>query len=109
MTMMKSKLAVLTVLLPLAGAVFAQNDPITGIAESTDPAKVAEVERRAQEIMSHQQAGTSGASNASGTSATSDTSQKKQHKGKKSKKQKANKDDQGAASSSSDSGSASQR
>jgi hypothetical protein len=46
------KKAILTVLVPLfavAGAVHAQQSE--GIRESTDPAKVAEVERRAQEIM----------------------------------------------------------
>ncbi|MBK4734223.1 hypothetical protein [Noviherbaspirillum pedocola] len=49
-----------------AAAAFAQNAPTSGISESTDPSKVTEVERRAQELQSSQ-SGTSGAS-ASGKS-----------------------------------------
>ncbi len=53
--------------LALTGAAFAQNAPLEGIRESTDPQKVAEVEQRAREIMDrHQQQ----ASGESGTSAT---------------------------------------
>jgi hypothetical protein len=88
---MKNALAVFAILFPIAGAVFAQNDPITGISESTDPAKVAEVERRAQEIMARQESATSGASGTSGSSATSESGQKKAHKGGKAKKHKGGK------------------
>lgn len=37
-----------------AAAVFAQNAPLTGVSESTDPSKVADVERRAQELQGGQ-------------------------------------------------------
>jgi hypothetical protein len=37
-----------------AAAVFAQNAPVNGISESTDPSKAAEVERRAQDLRSGQ-------------------------------------------------------
>lgn len=36
----------------IAGTVLAQNAPLTGIAETTDPAKIAEIEQRAQAISS---------------------------------------------------------
>jgi hypothetical protein len=52
---------ILASLLSMAGATFAQNAPLTGISESTDPDKVAEVERRAQEVQSAAQQAPSGA------------------------------------------------
>jgi hypothetical protein len=79
---MNKSLAVFLVLLPLAGTLSAQNDPITGIAVSTDPARAAEVERHAQEIMARQQASASGTSGASGTGASSEMMQEKPHKGR---------------------------
>jgi hypothetical protein len=72
---MKNALAVFIVALPIAGAAYAQDgvqgDRFTGIEVSTDPARAAEVERRAQEIAARQQESTSGASGTSGTSAAS--------------------------------------
>ncbi|MEN3297558.1 MAG: hypothetical protein V7642_6811 [Burkholderiales bacterium] len=73
---MKNALAVFFVALPIAGTAYAQGgapggDRFTGIEVSTDPARAAEVERRAQEIAAHQQESTSGASGTSGTSAAS--------------------------------------
>ena len=38
-----------------AGLSFAQNAPLSGISETTDPVKIAEIERRAQEIAARQQ------------------------------------------------------
>jgi hypothetical protein len=92
---MKNALAVFLVALPIAGAAYAQDavqgDRFTGIEVSTDPARAAEVERRAQELAARQQESTSGASGTSGTSAapTSGDAQKdmpkksggKMHKG----------------------------
>jgi hypothetical protein len=52
-----------------AAAVMAQNAPTSGISESTDPSKVSEVERRAQEIRSAQ--GASGSSSGSSMSGSS--------------------------------------
>lgn len=72
-------------LLSLAGAAFAQNAPLEGISESTDAAKIADVERRAQEIASRQQMPTSGASSAAGTGAASDTMSERRHKARKGK------------------------
>lgn len=57
---MKKASLLLASFLSIGGAAFAQNAPLTGISESTDPGKVAEVERRAQEVQSAaQQQGTS--------------------------------------------------
>lgn len=61
----------------LGAAAWAQNAPLEGISESTDPAKVRDVERRAEEIRSRQASSSAGASDASAT--TSD-SQGKAHK-----------------------------
>lgn len=71
--MNKTSIAVLASLLALASVAQAQSQdmsPSTEIRESTDPAKIAEVERRAAEIMSQQQSGqgmdaSSGASDSS--------------------------------------------
>jgi hypothetical protein len=88
---MKKSLAVFLVWAPIAGAAFAQSDRLTGIEESTDPAKVAEVERKAQEIISHQQQGASGASDTAGTSASSGKMHKKSHKARTHKMDKGSK------------------
>ena len=66
------------------GAAFAQNAPLTGISESTDPGKVAEVERRAQELQSAaQQQGTSSrAEERSVAPKTKATKHRKMRKGK---------------------------
>jgi hypothetical protein len=72
---MKSALAVFIVLVPIAGVAYAQTtegDRITGIELSTDPARAAEVERRAEEIAARQQETASGASGTSGTSVGSE-------------------------------------
>lgn len=47
---MKNASLFLLTLLLIGGAAIAQNEPVTEIRESTDPNKIAEVERRAQEI-----------------------------------------------------------
>ncbi len=47
---MKTKAVLLLSLLALAGATFAQNAAVSGISESTDQAKIADIERRAQEL-----------------------------------------------------------
>jgi hypothetical protein len=47
---MKSKPAFLIALLATAGVSLAQNAPLEGIAETTDPARIADIERRAQEL-----------------------------------------------------------
>lgn len=81
---MKNALAVSLViaLAPIAGATYAQTEgaPVTGISVTTDPARAAEVERKAQEIAERQQQTTSGTSGTSGTSAGPDqaTTPKKQ-------------------------------
>lgn len=49
------KKTLLFALLLVSAAAQAQNVPLEGISESTDPEKVREVERRAQEIISRQQ------------------------------------------------------
>lgn len=64
----------------LAAGAWAQNAPTSGISESTDPAKVQQVEQRAQEIQSRQQQSSSGSSQAA--------SDKASHQGKKKKKSK---------------------
>jgi hypothetical protein len=72
---MKSALAVFILLAPIAGAAYAQTtggDRITGIEVSTDPARAAEVERRAQEIAARQQETASGTSGTSGAAAGSE-------------------------------------
>jgi hypothetical protein len=72
-------------LLSLAGAAFAQNAPLEGISESTDPSKVADVERRAQDLASRQQTSTSGASSATGSGAASDAMPGRSGKARKGK------------------------
>jgi DNA-binding transcriptional regulator of glucitol operon len=52
--MKKVSLAILVSLSALTGAAYAQTD--NGVTMSTDPAKAADVEQRAQELQSQQQA-----------------------------------------------------
>jgi hypothetical protein len=52
--MKKVSLAVLVSLSALAGAAYAQTD--NGITESTDPAKAADIEQRAQALQAQQEA-----------------------------------------------------
>jgi hypothetical protein len=52
--MKKVSLAILLSLSALTGAAYAQSD--NGVTMSTDPAKAADVEQRAQELQSQQQA-----------------------------------------------------
>ncbi|WP_151447683.1 hypothetical protein [Lacisediminimonas profundi] len=58
-------------MLALGASAFAQNAPLEGISESTDPAKVRDVEKRAEEIKARHQASTSGASQATPGAASS--------------------------------------
>ena len=59
-------------LLAVCSAAYAQNAPLEGISESTDPAKIRDVERRADEIKARQTSPASGTSDAAAgsTSAT---------------------------------------
>lgn len=73
--MNKTSLAIIASLFAVAASAQAQTQtqsmsPTTEIRESTDPSRVAEVERRAAEIMSRQQSG-SGMGASSGSSDTS--------------------------------------
>jgi hypothetical protein len=52
---MKTSLWLFLALSTAAGLSFAQNAPLSGISETTDPVKIAEIERRAQEIAARQQ------------------------------------------------------
>jgi hypothetical protein len=52
---MKTSLWLFLALGTAAGLSFAQNAPLSGISETTDPVKIAEIERRAQEIAARQQ------------------------------------------------------
>ncbi|WP_206998826.1 hypothetical protein [Trinickia mobilis] len=52
--MKKVSLAILVSLSALAGAAYAQTD--NGVTESTDPAKAADIEQRAQALQSQQEA-----------------------------------------------------
>ena len=52
---MKTLLGFFLALSTAAGLSFAQNAPLSGISETTDPVKIAEIERRAQEIAARQQ------------------------------------------------------
>ena len=52
---MKISLWLCLALSTAAGLSFAQNAPLSGISETTDPVKIAEIERRAQEIAARQQ------------------------------------------------------
>ncbi len=47
---MKTKLLFLVSSLAFAGAVYAQNAPTSGVVVSTDPAKIADIERRAHQL-----------------------------------------------------------
>jgi hypothetical protein len=93
---MKKSLAIFLVLFSIGGAALAQNDRVTGIEESTDPAKVADVERRAQEIIS-QQRSASGTTGAAGSSASSEPMHKKAHKSRAHKMKKGSKASAGTA------------
>lgn len=79
--MNKKSIAVLVSMLAAASAVQAQSQgmsPSTEIRESTDPARVAEVERRAQELMSRQQTSPGmGASSGSSDAAATDRPMKR--------------------------------
>ncbi|WP_324102161.1 hypothetical protein [Noviherbaspirillum sp.] len=105
-TMKKTSLAVFVSLLALTGTAFAQAS--SGITESTDPQKAAEVERHAAEIQSKQQA--SGKEMTSGDSGTAKKASKRTHakkKAKKSSKAKSAAPENTSGSSSSDSSKAS--
>lgn len=79
---MKKSLLVCMSLFALAGAASAQNAPEQGIRESTDPAKIADVERRAQAIA--QQGQSTGASENAGAGASSERAAgRPHHKAKK--------------------------
>lgn len=52
---MKTKSLLLLSMLAVAAASYAQHAPLTGVSETTDPDKIADVERRAQEIESKAQ------------------------------------------------------
>ena len=93
---MKKASWILASLLSMNGAAFAQNAPLTGISESTDPDKVAEVERRAQEVQaaaqqtpSSAQQGTRERSGYTGDSTRSKSKSMKHHKMRKAKPQKS--------------------
>ena len=47
---MKTKLLFLVSSLAFAGIAYAQNMPSSGVVESTDPAKIADIERRAHQL-----------------------------------------------------------
>jgi hypothetical protein len=53
---MKTSTWLLLMLATAAGLACAQDAPLTGIAESTDPAKIAKIEQRAQELAAKQAA-----------------------------------------------------
>jgi len=59
---MKTVSWLLLSLVSAAGFALAQNAPLSGIAESTDPAKIADIERRADEVKANAQARSSGTS-----------------------------------------------
>ncbi|GIZ51588.1 hypothetical protein [Noviherbaspirillum aridicola] len=85
--MNKTAIAVLVSMLAAASAVQAQSQsmsPSTEIRESTDPARVAEVERRAADLMSRQQSssGTGAASGTSDASSAERPMKKRQHQGR---------------------------
>jgi hypothetical protein len=83
------KRILLVLLLAACGAATAQNAPLEGISESTDPDKVRDVERRAEEIRSRQQATSSGASDTSVGAASTTKRDAKRSKQKKMKRQPA--------------------
>ena len=90
---MKLSSILLISLFSVTSATFAQspsNGDVTngGITTSTDPAKAAEVEKKAQEIQSRQQ---QAQQDSSGTSAQSQTSKTKKHAKRKSGKKRATK------------------
>jgi hypothetical protein len=76
---MKKILLSLSLSLLAAGA-WAQNAPLSGISESTDPAKVRDVEQRAQDMQSRQQQASSGASHSASDKAGHDKKKKKSKK-----------------------------
>jgi hypothetical protein len=102
-TMNKTIIAVLISMLPLVGANAAKPQaPTSEIRESTDPATVADAERRAAEVQS-QQSATSGAS-----SGSSGATHHKKHAKKHSAKAKKAKSGDASSGSSSDSESSSE-
>jgi len=96
---MKKASWLLVSFLSIAGAAWAQNAPVEGISESTDPSKVADVERRAQEMASRQQTPTSGASASTGTGSTSEAMPGHGSKARKGKGKTPHGTQQGGASS----------
>lgn len=55
---MKTRSLLLFALLAPAAAAYAQNAPLSGVSETTDPDKIADIERRAQDIESSRQTST---------------------------------------------------
>ncbi len=84
--MKKPAAAILFTMLSFAATAYAQS-PSSEITESTDPAKIADVEQRAREIQERQQARERDATSGSSDEAASD--EKKPMKKKKAKARKA--------------------
>ncbi|MFC7518265.1 hypothetical protein ACFQUU_24940 [Herbaspirillum sp. GCM10030257] len=81
--MKKTSMAMLISLLSVTGVAFAQSQaPSTEIRESTDPAKVADVEQRAADIQARQQASASSQDMSSGSSESTTTKSRSGHSGK---------------------------
>jgi hypothetical protein len=79
----KTSMAILISLLSVAGTAFAQSQaPTTEIRESTDPAKIADVEQRAADIQARQQASTSSQDMSSGSSDSATTKSRSGRGGK---------------------------
>lgn len=98
--MKKLSLAILFSLLSAGGTALAQNAASGGITESTDPAKAAAVEQRAQELAAQQQSAAQQA-----TGAASDTGAAKRHKRSGSKRMAKSNKNADTSSGGSDSGS----
>lgn len=62
-----------------AAAAMAQNDPVTGISESTDPSKAAEVQRRAEQMRSAQNSSGATAMGGQESSSMADSGHKPRH------------------------------
>ncbi|HCE10863.1 MAG TPA: hypothetical protein DIT28_17550 [Oxalobacteraceae bacterium] len=87
---MKKASWVLASLLSIGGAAIAQNAPLSGISETTDPSKVAEVERRAQEVQAAaQQQGTPARAEETGAASRTKAKSVKRHKARKAKVRKS--------------------
>ncbi len=96
---MKSSAWLFAAAMCAAGAALAQTEPQSTVTETTDPAKIADIERRAQELASSRTSSPSTTAASAGGHHDADTHHSGSHKQKAKNKRNRNKAPSGQAAS----------